>query len=112
MALPCFMRLCVPGTRGELFFALACRVHNAHIPRFYAAVVYHRVAGDNARLCLYKCVYRVAAACVAIVRRVAALCSRVGMIDDGGDKNAARLVFCVYGGIVFIYYIIFFFLVT
>ena len=57
------------------------------------------------------------AACAAIVRRVAALCSRVGMVDSDGIKNAAGLVFLRlrrYSGIVLyiIYYILFFLVVV
>lgn len=54
----------------------------------------------------------VAAACAAIVRRVAALCGRFSMVDSDGIKNAARLV-CLrlrrYSFYILYYIIIFFF---
>ena len=72
--------------------------------------MYHHAAGDKTRLWLYKCV-------CARRRLVRLLCGAwllfvagVGMVDGGGDKNAARLVFCACGGVVFISYILYYIL--
>ena len=107
-ALSRFMRLCVQIRAANCFFALAYRAYNAHIPRFYAAAVYHHAAGKT-RACGF----------INAFARGGGLCgyyaARGGSLSPGRYawlrrtiKTPQGLFFCACGGVVFISYILYY----